>query len=80
MDHHANSGHKTKRGVRDTISEPVGLAKILARLLKWNHERYAEEVATGLHDKKKRGASRGQRQSRTTTTLINPFAGWRRKG
>ncbi len=27
--------------------------EVLARLLKLNHERYAEETAQGLHDKKK---------------------------
>jgi hypothetical protein len=26
------------------------------RLLQLNHQRYADEVAAGLHDKKKRGA------------------------
>ncbi len=44
--------HETKQGVRYTISEPAR-REVLARLLKLNHERYAEEVAQGLHDKKK---------------------------
>ena len=44
--------HETKQGVRYTISEPAR-REVLARLLKLNHERYAEEVAKGLHDKKK---------------------------
>lgn len=44
--------HDTKQGIRFTIS---GLARreVLARLLKLNHERYAQEVAQGLHDKLK---------------------------
>jgi hypothetical protein len=44
--------HETKQGLRFTISEPAR-REVLARLLKLNHERYAEEVARGLHDKKK---------------------------
>lgn len=37
--------------IRFTISEPAR-REVLQRLLKLNHERYAEEVAAGLHDKK----------------------------
>jgi len=44
--------HETKQGVRYTISEPAR-REVLARLLKLNHERYAEEVKQGLHEKKK---------------------------
>ena len=44
--------HETKQGVRYTLSEPAR-REVLARLLKLNHERYAEEVKQGLHDKKK---------------------------
>ena len=36
-----------------TISESAR-REVLARLLKLNHERYAEGVAAGLHDRKKR--------------------------
>ena len=43
--------HETKQGTRFTISESAR-REVLARLLKLNHERYAEEVAQGLHDKK----------------------------
>jgi len=42
--------HETKQGVRFTISESAR-REVLARLLKLNHERYAEEVAQGLHSK-----------------------------
>jgi hypothetical protein len=44
--------HETKQGVRYTINEPAR-REVLARLLKLNHERYAEEVKQGLHNKKK---------------------------
>jgi len=46
--------HETKQGLRFTISEPAR-REVLQRLLKLNHERYAEEVAQGLHGKKKSG-------------------------
>ena len=46
--------HDTKQGVRFTISEPAR-REVLQRLLKLNHERYAEEVKQGLHVKKKSG-------------------------
>lgn len=44
---------QTKQGLRYTISEPAR-REILARLLKLNHERYAEEVKQGLHEKKRK--------------------------
>ena len=43
--------HETKQGLRFTISE-AARREVLGRLLKLNHERYAEEVAEGLHEKK----------------------------
>jgi microsomal dipeptidase-like Zn-dependent dipeptidase len=46
--------HQTKQGLRYTISEAARRA-VLDRLLALNHQRYAEEVALGLHDK---GSSR----------------------
>lgn len=49
--------HETKQGIRFTISEPAR-REVLQRLLKLNHERYAEEVKQGLHDKKKGGAKK----------------------
>jgi hypothetical protein len=42
--------HETKQGTRFTITEPAR-REVLARLLKLNHERYAEEVEQGLHAK-----------------------------
>jgi hypothetical protein len=49
--------HETKQGLRFTISEPAR-REVLQRLLKLNHERYAEEVAAGLHEKKKTGSGK----------------------
>ena len=49
--------HETKQGMRFTISEPAR-REVLQRLLKLNHERYAEEVKQGLHDKKKGSAKK----------------------
>ena len=43
--------HETKQGVRFTISESAR-REVLQRLLKLNHERYAEEAKQGLHGKK----------------------------
>lgn len=45
--------HPAGREVRYTIG-PAAEREILDRLLELNHERYAEEVANGLHDKKGR--------------------------
>jgi hypothetical protein len=48
--HTSESG--TTKGTRFTIS-PEARAEILGRLLTLNHQRYAQEVADGLHKKKK---------------------------
>ena len=42
--------HETKQGLRYTISEEAR-REVLGRLLRLNHERYAEEVEMGLHEK-----------------------------
>jgi len=42
--------HETKQGIRFTVSESAR-REILDRLLALDHQRYAEEVAQGLHDK-----------------------------
>lgn len=47
--------HPAGRDLRYTIG-PKAQREILDRLLELNHERYAEEVAKGLHDKKGRKA------------------------
>lgn len=49
----AHGFHDTAQGIRFTISEPAR-REVLTRLLQLNHQRYAEEVAAGLHDKKKK--------------------------
>jgi hypothetical protein len=49
--------HETKQGVRYTISESARRT-VLDRLLALNHQRYAEEVKAGLHDK---GTKKGKR-------------------
>ncbi|MBD2112543.1 MULTISPECIES: Eco57I restriction-modification methylase domain-containing protein [Cyanophyceae] len=53
--------HDTKQGLRFTISEEAR-REVLDRLLALNHHRYAEEVAQGLHDKKK-GKGKGKKQA-----------------
>ena len=67
--------HETKQGLRFTISESAR-REVLARLLKLNHERYAEEVAQGLHEKKgkpktpKAGSGRKSKASSGGTPLF----------
>jgi hypothetical protein len=51
--------HETKQGIRFTMSE-TARREVLQRLLKLNHERYAEEVKQGLHDKKKGAAKKAK--------------------
>jgi len=46
--------HETPPGIRYTIG-PVARVEVLDRQLELNHERYATEVADGLHDTKKGG-------------------------
>ena len=48
--------HPAGRETRYTIG-PTAQREILDRLLELNHERYAEEVAAGLHDKGKKRAT-----------------------
>ncbi|MDF9828609.1 hypothetical protein M2447_002736 [Ereboglobus sp. PH5-10] len=54
--------HITKQGERYTISESARRT-ILNRLLALNHQRYAEEVAAGLHEKK------AKKNSKRTTDI-----------
>jgi len=56
--------HETKQGVRFTISE-TARREVLQRLLKLNHERYAEEVKHGLHGKK--GAAKNAAPKKATS-------------
>lgn len=57
--------HETKQGSRFTISESARRI-ILDRLLALNHERYEEEVKTGLHENK---ASKGYGKGRGKKSL-----------
>jgi hypothetical protein len=56
--------HETKQGTRYTISEPAR-REVLQRLLKLNHERYAEELKQGLHSKNI-GKARPKKASKST--------------
>jgi hypothetical protein len=50
--------HDTKQGIRFTISENAR-REILDRLLELNHQRYAEELKQGWHDKGKKKTKSG---------------------
>ena len=66
--------HETKQGIRYTISE-AARREVLDRLLALNHQRYAEEVAAGLHDKKAKkaaGASRGRKKKSAPPSANEP--------
>ncbi len=54
--------HETAQGQRYTISQEARW-EVLDRLLALNHERYAEEVAVGLHEKKK---GKGSKRKKST--------------
>lgn len=58
--------HETKQGLRYTISDPAR-REVLSRLLQLNHDRYAEEVAQGLHEKKK-GKGKGRKRAKPKPT------------
>jgi hypothetical protein len=62
--------HATKQGERYTLSEPVRRT-VLDRLLALNHQRFAEEVKAGLHDK---AAKKGKAQSKSKAASPNPAA------
>ena len=52
--------YETPQGVRYTIG-PIVRQEILDRLLELNHERYATEVAAGLHEDSKKDDGGGMR-------------------
>jgi hypothetical protein len=69
--------HPTAQGVRYALSEPAR-REVLDRLLRLNHERYAEEVRLGLHQKKGKGiryedTEREGRVLRESTTQMRLF-------
>jgi hypothetical protein len=62
--------HLVGRETRYTIG-PTAQREILDRLLELNHERYAEEVTVGLHDKgKKRGTAPARKSDDDQGTLL----------
>src|SRR5262249_22684446 len=66
--------HQTKQGLRYTISE-AARREVLGRLLRLNHERYAEEVAKGLHEKKKPKATRTRAKKAPSASAPSLFGG-----
>jgi hypothetical protein len=67
--------HATKQGERYTISEPARRT-VLDRLLALNHQRHAEEVAAGLHDKKaKKTASADGNKQKGRKPKVSVIAG-----
>lgn len=60
--------HDTPQGRRFTLG-PAARIEVLDRLLEFNHQRYAEEVAASLHDKKK-SAGRRKKTSPNAPTLL----------
>jgi hypothetical protein len=65
-----NLGHdfrETKQGLRYTISESAR-REVLDRLLQLNHQRYAEEVAAGLHEKRKKGKAGSSKKAKAKVT------------
>ncbi len=63
--------HQTRNGLRFTLSEKAH-RDVLGRLLKLNHDRYAEEVAQGLHDV---GAKRPKEKSARRKPATPPTSG-----
>jgi hypothetical protein len=55
-----------RQGERYTFSEPARRT-VLDRLLQLNHQRYAEEVAAGLHDKGKKANGQGRQKASTAS-------------
>jgi hypothetical protein len=66
--------HQTKQGLRYTISE-AARREVLGRLLKMNHERHAEEVRQGLHEKKKSKPTRSKAKKAPSASEPSLFGG-----
>jgi hypothetical protein len=62
--------HQTKQGLRYTIGESARRT-VLDRLLALNHERYAEEVKAGMHDK---GAKKAKVQAKKSVAQPVPYS------
>lgn len=64
--------YETKNGIRYTIAE-ASRQEFFDRILKLNHQRYAEEVNAGFHDKKSgKNTSTGKRGRKAIPTTVNP--------
>ena len=63
--------HETKQGIRFTIS-PEARQEVLDRLLELNHERYAEEVVQGLHEKGSKKKTAKKKSSDTSANNEGP--------
>jgi hypothetical protein len=63
-----HSFHETKQGVRYTTSESARRT-VLDRLLALNHQRYAEEIKAGLHEKKA-----GKKKTAASKKFVIPTA------
>jgi hypothetical protein len=61
--------HDTPQGQRFTLG-PTARTEVLDRLLELNHQRYAQEVAAGLHDTKKKGSRRRPAGSRGQRSIL----------
>jgi hypothetical protein len=61
--------HETRQGMRYTICE-AARRKVLTRLLRLNHERYAEEAMHVMREKKKPKASKGKAKAGSVLTLF----------
>jgi hypothetical protein len=61
--------HTVNQGPRFTVSSEAR-SNILDRLLKLNHERYAAEVAAGLHNKKKKKTNSSNKKSVLSSSLF----------
>jgi len=61
--------HQTKQGLRYTVSE-AARREVLGRLLALNHERYAQEVALGLHEKGAKAKGKGKDGKKGTAGAV----------
>ncbi len=66
--------HQTKQGLRYTVSE-AARREVLGRLLALNHERYAQEVALGLHEKGAKAKGKGKGGKKGTAGVTPWFDG-----
>ena len=71
--------HETAQGVRFTISEATR-REVLGRLLELNHQRYAEEVAAGMHETKAKVKAKVKAETEATTVNITATSPTRTPG